>query len=46
MATRRLAVQPTPPGASSANPEISINPKRRLAAGWFPSQNPKTVQNR
>ncbi|QCE06134.1 hypothetical protein DEO72_LG9g1145 [Vigna unguiculata] len=33
MAPRRLAVQPAPPGASSASPEISINHKRRLAAG-------------
>jgi len=36
MAPRRLAVQPAPPGASSANPKISINPKRRLAAGSVP----------
>jgi len=35
-APRRLAIQPAPPGASSANPEIGINPKRRLAAGSVP----------
>jgi len=36
MAPRRLAVHPAPPGASSANPKISVNPKRHLAAGSVP----------
>jgi len=36
MAPRHLAVHPAPPGASFANPEISVNPKRRLAVGSVP----------